>query len=44
MEHLQVEMMVALMVVLKVALTAYYWADRKATMKVFHLVEMMARY
>ena len=43
-EHSQVEMMVDLMVVLKVASMAYYWADLKATMKADYSVEMMVRY
>ena len=43
-ENSQVEMMVDLMVVLKVALTAYYWADLKEKLKADYSVDMMVRY
>ena len=44
MEHSQVERKVDLMVVLKVALMAYYWADLMVLMKADYSVEMMVRY
>ena len=44
MENSQAEMMVDLMVVLKVALMAYYWVDLMVLMKAVYSVEMMVRY
>ena len=44
MENSQAEMKVDLMVVLKVGLMAYNWADLMVLMKAVYSVDMMVRY